>query len=165
MNMRPIAFLVLLSWLVLLTEAGAAFAESAPLATITPASPEQSVQQAPVFAFLQEYFSALARGDVNTIAAYHPTLTPQQLNTLRDYFAYTVRDLHIELRNVQVQVKANTATVAFLRTDRFIDRVTERRIEKSIHLSTVIKQGTKGWQISGLDFVAFALKDHTSQAG
>jgi hypothetical protein len=163
--MRRIATFLIVPWMALLTATSASFGESVQPATVTPASPEQAVQQAPLFTFLQGYFSALAQGDINKIASYHPALTPQQLGTLHDYFAHTVRDLHIDLRNVQVQVGTNTATVAFLRTDHFIDRLTERRIEKSIQLSTVIEYGTNGWQVGGLDFVAFALGDRTSQAG
>jgi hypothetical protein len=165
MNVRRIITFFTMSWLVLVIATSTSFGESTQPATVTPASSEQAIQQAPLFAFLQEYFSALAQGDLNKIALYHPALTPQQLSTLHDYFAYTVRDLHIDLRNVQVHIGANTATVAFFRTDRFIDRLTERRIEKSIQLSTVIEYGTNGWQIGGLDLVAFALGNRTSQAG
>jgi hypothetical protein len=96
---------------------------------------------------------------------YHPALTPEQLGTLRDYFAHTIRDLHIDVRDVRVQLAANTATVTFFRTDRFIDRLTERHIEKSIQLSTVLEYGTNGWRLGGLDQVAFALGNRTRQAG
>jgi len=64
-----------------------------------------------------------------------------------------------------VQLAANTATVSFFRTDRFIDRLTERHIEKSIQLSTVLEYGANGWRLGGLDLVAFALGSRTSQAG
>ena len=165
MSMRRIATFLIVPWLVLLTITSASFGESAQPATVTPASPEEARQQAPLFMFLQKYFAALAQGDVNTIAAYHPALTPQQLGVLHDYFAYTVRDLHIDVQNVQIQLRASTATVTFLRTDRFIDRLTGRQIEKSVSLSTVLKYGTNGWQVGGLDLVAFALGRRTSQAG
>jgi len=165
MNMRRLALSSALLGIALLISASVSFGESVQPATVSPASPEQAVQQAPLFTFLQGYFSALAQGDINKIASYHPALTPQQLGTLHDYFAHTVRDLHIDLRNVQVQLGANTATVAFFRTDRFVDRLTGRQIEKSIQLSTVVEYGTNGWQIGGLDLVAFALGDRTSQAG
>src|SRR5262249_39485842 len=48
--------------------------------TIIAASPDEARRQATVFTFLQEYFSALAQGQVDKIATYHPTLTPQQLD-------------------------------------------------------------------------------------
>ncbi len=140
-------------------------AERTEPATVTPAIPEQAAQQAPLFAFLQDYFSALATGDVDKLSSYHPTLTPQQLDTLRGYFAYTVRDLHIDVRNVQVQLAANTATVTFFRTDRFVDRLSGRKIEKSIRLSTALVYGGSGWHLGGLDQVAFALVNRTTQAG
>jgi len=150
---------------VLLFSTSASFAEGIEPATVTPAVSEQAVQQAPLFAFLRGYFSALAQGDVGKLAYYHPTLTPQQLDTLRDYFAYTVRDLHIDVRNVQVQLAANTATVTFFRTDRFVDRLSGRKIEKSIQLSTALKYGVSGWYLDGLDQVAFVLVNRTTQAG
>src|SRR5262249_39471023 len=109
--------------------------------------------------------SSLAQGDVNKLSVYHPTLTPQQLEILRDYFAHTVRDLHIDIRDVRVQLLANTATVTFFRTDHFVDRLTERQIEKRIHLFTVLEYGGSGWRLGGLDLVAFALGNRISQAG
>ncbi|HET7713192.1 MAG TPA: hypothetical protein VFK94_01720, partial [Patescibacteria group bacterium] len=96
---------------------------------------------------------------------YHPTLTSQQLDTLSDYFAHTIRDLHIDVRNVHVQLTANTAIVTFFRTDRFIDRLSGRRIAKSIHLSTALEYDASGWHLGGLDQIAFALVNRTSQAG
>lgn len=152
-------------WTTLLFATTPVFAERTEPATITPAVPEQAVQQAPLFAFLQGYFSALATGDVDKLSSYHPTLTPQQLDTLRDYFAYTVRDLHIDVRNVQVQQVAHAATVTFFRTDRFVDRLSGRKIEKSIRLSTALVYGVGGWHLGGLDQVAFALVNRTTQAG
>src|SRR5713226_6952859 len=120
-------------------------------AVVVPASPDEARQQGAVFAFLQEYFSALAKGEVEKLALYHPSLTPEQLGILRDYFAHTIRDLHIRLQDVRVQVAANTATVAFARTDRFIDRPTSRPVEKSIQLLTTLVQGSNGWRLAGLD--------------
>jgi len=126
-------------------------------AVVVPASPDEARRQEAVFTFLQEYFAALAKGEVEKLAVYHPSLTPEQLGILRDYFAYTVRDLHIRLQDVHVQVTASTATVAFSRTDRFVDRPTSRPVEKSIQLSTTLVQGGSGWRLAGLDQVAFAL--------
>lgn len=165
MNMRRLTLSSVLLGMVLLASATAAFGEVGQRATVTAASAEQARQQAPLFTFLQEYFSSLAQGDVNKLAIYHPTLTPQQLDTLHDYFARTVRDLHIDIRDVQVQLVANTATVTFFRTDHFVDRLTQRPIEKSIRLSTVLKYGISGWRLGGLDLVAFALGNRTTQAG
>jgi hypothetical protein len=126
-------------------------------AIVIPASPEEAHQQAAVFSFLQAYFSALAKGEVENIARYHPSLTPAQLDILRDYFAQTIRDLHIALQQVRVSVVANTATVSFYRTDQFVDRPTNRPVKKGIYLSTTLVQGVNGWQLAGLDQVAFAL--------
>src|SRR5215470_13543822 len=117
-------------------------------AVVVPASPEEVRRQEAVFDFLQEYFSALAKGEVEKLALYHPSLTPEQLDILRDYFAYTIRDLHIRLQDVRVRVVANTATVAFSRTDRFIDRPTSRPVEKSVQLSTTLVQGGSGWRLA-----------------
>ena len=167
MNMRdlPLIRSCLALGIALLLSASASFAERTQPATVTPAVPEHAVQQAPLFTFLQGYFSALATGDVEKLSSYHPTLTPQQLDTLRDYFAYTVQDLQIDVRNVQVQLAANTATITFSRTDRFVDRLSGRRIEKSIRLSTALEYGVGGWHLGGLDQVAFALVNRTTQAG
>jgi hypothetical protein len=165
MSMRRIATVFIVPWIFLLITASASFGERTQSATVTPASPEQATQQEPLFIFLQEYFSSLAQGEVDKLAGYHPTLTQEQLGTLRNYFAQTVRDLHIDVRDVRVQLAANTATVTFFRTDRFIDRLTERHIEKSIQLSTVLEYGANGWRLGGLDLVAFALGNRTSQAG
>ena len=161
---RPLTLLFSLATL-LLSYPSDTLGQNTQRATIVPASPEQAAQQAPVFTFLQGYFSALAQGDVLSLARYHPSLTPQQLATLEDYFAHTVRDLRINLRNVHVQIAADTATVSFSRTDQFVDRITERHIEKSIQLSTVLVHKGSGWQLGGLDLVAFALGNRHSQAG
>lgn len=126
-------------------------------AVILPASPAESPQQHEVLSFLHDYFSALATGEVAKLTTYHPTLTPEQLGTLQDYFTYTIRDLHIQLQDVRVRVAAHTATVDFYRTDHFIDRPTDRPVTKSIRLSTTLVQGANGWQLAGLDQVAFAL--------
>jgi len=165
MNMQRIATFFIIPGLVLLMATSPSFGESVRPATVTAASPEQAQQEAPLFTFLEAYFSSLAQGEVDKLAQYHPTLTSEQLSTLQDYFAHIVQDLHIDVRNVQVQLTANAATVTFFRTDRFIDRLTERRIEKSIQLSTVLEYGANGWQLGGLDLVAFALGNRTSQAG
>ena len=134
-------------------------------AVVVPASPDEARQQAAVFTFLQEYFSALAKGEVEQLATYHPSLTPEQLGILRDYFAHTIRDLHIRLQDVRIRMVANTATVAFSRTDRFIDRPTSRPVEKSIQLSTTLVQGGSGWRLAGLDQVAFALAGSAARVG
>jgi hypothetical protein len=112
---------------------------------------------ATVFTFLREYFSALAQGQVDKIATYHPTLTPQQLDILRNYFAHTIRDLYIRLEDVRVQVMANRAEIVFYRTDRFVDRDTSRPVQKSIRIRTALVQSAAGWQLSGPDQFAFIL--------
>ena len=130
---------------------------SAVRATVIPASPEATAPQKAVLMFLREYFSALAQGEVEKLMKYHPTLSPEQVGVLRDYFAHTIRDLQIRLDQVQVKLAANTASVAFSRTDTFIDRPTGRRIEKSIQLSTMLVQSAQGWRLAGVDQIAFAL--------
>jgi len=122
---------------------------------IIAASPDEARRQATVFTFLQEYFSALAQGQVDKIATYHPTLTPQQLDILRNYFAHTIRDLHIRLEDVHVQITASGAEMVFYRTDRFVDRDTSRPVQKSIRIRTALIQGASGWQLSGPDQFAF----------
>jgi hypothetical protein len=134
-------------------------------AVIIPASPAEVHQKQEVFTFLEEYFSVLARGEMAKLADFHPSLSPDQLETLRHYFTRTIRDLHIQLQDVRVQVATNTATVAFYRTDRFIDRPTGKRIKKSIRLSTRLVQGAAGWRLAGLDQVAFALGDSKTRTG
>src|SRR5262245_27608122 len=126
-------------------------------AVILPASPEDLRRQEAVFAFLHDYFSALAEGQVEKLSLYHPTLTPEQLAILRSYFATTIRDLHISLQHVRVHVVANTAVVDFDRTDTFVDRLTGRPIEKSISLSTTLVHNPTGWSLAGTDQIAFAL--------
>ena len=122
---------------------------------IVAASPDEARRQATVFTFLEEYFSALAQGQVDKIATYHPTLTPQQLDILRNYFAHTIRDLHIRLEDVQVRVTASGAEMVFYRTDQFVDRDTSRPVQKSIRIRTALIQGASGWQLSGPDQFAF----------
>lgn len=134
-------------------------------AVIVPASADEARRQQAVFVFLQEYFSALAKGEVEKLALYHPSLRPEQLDVLRDYFAHTIRDLHIRLQDVRIQIVANMATVAFSRTDRFIDRPTSRPVKKSIQLSTTLVQWGSGWQLAGLDQVAFALAGSAARVG
>jgi len=130
---------------------------SAVRATVVPASPAETANQKAVLMFLREYFSALAQGEVEKLTKYHPTLSPEQIDVLRDYFAHTIRDLQIRLDQVQVNVAADTASVAFSRTDTFVDRPTGRRVEKSIQLSTMLVQGAQGWRLAGVDQIAFAL--------
>lgn len=147
-----------ISFLVILACAGVSRAtELGARATIMPASPEEIRHKADVFTFLQDYFSALATGEVAKLTAYHPSLTTEQLDLLRDYFAHTVRDLRIRLEQVRVQVAANTATVTFYRTDQFIDQPTGRPVKKGIELSTMLVQGPSGWRLAGFDQIAFAL--------
>lgn len=167
MNIRRVLLAGVLWGMVPLTSPAVSVGDSGPRATVTPASADQARQQAPLFAFLQEYFTALAQGDVDKIVLYHPALTLSQCDTLRAYFAHTVRDLHIDLRDVQVQPGAQAAIVTFVRTDRFVDRSTERHIEKSIRFSTVLEYGGSGggWRLEGLDMIAFALGTRPSQAG
>ncbi len=124
---------------------------------IIAASPDEARRQSTVFAFLEEYFSALAQGQVDKIATYHPTLTPQQLDVLRNYFAHTIRDLYIRLEDVRVQVTASRAEIVFYRTDQFVDRDTSRPVQKSIRIRTALVQGASGWQLSGPDQFAFIL--------
>lgn len=137
-----------------------AHAESVDRIAIIAASPEEARQQAAIFTFLQEYFSALAQGQVDKIAVYHPALTPEQLDTLRNYFAHTIRDLHIRLEDVRVKVTANRADIDFHRTDRFVDQETSRPIEKSAKIKTALVQNSSGWQMGGPDQVAFLLGEH-----
>lgn len=136
-----------------------AHAQNVDRIAIIAASPEEAHEQAAIFAFLQEYFSALAQGQVDKIAVYHPALTPQQLDTLRNYFAHTIRDLHIRLEDVRVKVTANRADIDFNRTDRFVDQETSRPIEKSAKIKTALVQNSSGWQMGSPDQIAFLLGD------
>lgn len=129
-------------------------------ATVISASPEETTSQKAVFIFLREYFAALAQGEVEKLIKYHPTLSSEQVGALRDYFTHTIRDLQIRLDQVQVKVAADTASVAFSRTDTFVDRPTGRRIEKSIQLSTLLVQSAQGWRFAGFDQIAFALVEN-----
>lgn len=167
MNIRRLMLSHVLLGIVLLTSSSVSFGEIVQRATVTPASAEQARQQAPLFAFLQEYFTALAQGDVDKLTLYHPTLTSPQREILREYFAHTVRDLHIDIRDVQVQLAAHTATVTFFRTDHFVDRSTNRQIEKSVRLSTVLEYGGSGWgwHPDRLDLLAFALGNRNKPVG
>ncbi len=165
MNLQRVTLAGVLWGIMLLTSPSVSWGDPLPPATVTPASAEQARQQVPLFAFLREYFTALAQGDVEKLALYHPALTVQQRELLREYFAHTVRDLHIDLRDVQVQLTPTAATVTFDRTDHFVDRLTDRRVEKRIRLSTVVEYGGSGWHLDGLNMIAFALGHQTSQAG
>ena len=109
MNIRRLRLACSLLGIVLLTSPSVSYEETAPRATVTPASVEQARQLAPLFMILQEYFTALAQGDVEKLALYHPALTVSQRDILREYFAHTVRDLHIDLRDVQVQLASPDA--------------------------------------------------------
>src|SRR5262245_5732857 len=111
-------------------------AQSADQIVIIAAAPEEARQHAAVFAFLQEFFSALAQRQVAKVANYYPTLTPAQVATLQTYFAHTIRDLHIRLEDVHVQVTADRADVVFNRTDRFVDQKTSRPVKKSAKIKT-----------------------------
>src|SRR5215204_2621515 len=144
-----------LASILLMTKVPVGYAEER--AGVVSAAPATDTRQKEILAFLQEYFSALAQGEVTKLAYYHPALTAEQLEVLRAYFANTVQDLSIQLRNVEVRIAANTATIGFSRTDRFIDRPTGRAVEKSIELSTMLVHRAQGWQLAGLDQVAFAL--------
>jgi hypothetical protein len=166
MDIRHVTAACVLWGIVPLTSPSVSCGEIAHRATVTPASSAQARQQAPLLAFLQEYFTSLAQGDVERLTSYRPALTGAQRDLLREYFAYTVRDLHIDIRDVQVQLATNTATVTFLRTDHFVDRVTGRQIKKSIRLSAVLEYGGSGWgwPREGLAVIAFALGGRTGQA-
>jgi hypothetical protein len=96
---------------------------------------------------------------------YHPSLTAEQLDILRDYFAHTIRDLHVRLQNVRVQLAANTARVTFYRTDQFVDQPTGRAVKKGIKLSTMLVQSPSGWRVAGLDQIAFALASSKTRVG
>src|SRR5262245_26222933 len=130
-------------------------AQSADRISIIAAAPEEARQHAAVFAFLQEFFSALAQGQLDKVATYYPTLTPEQVATLQTYFAHTIRALHIRLEDVHVQVTADRADVVFNRTDRFVDQETNRPIKKSAKIKTVLVQNSSGWRMSGSDQIAF----------
>jgi hypothetical protein len=126
-------------------------------AVIVPASSDEMLHKEAVFSFLQDYFSALAGGEVEKLAVYHPTLSPEQLNTLYEYFAHTIRDLRIRLDHVRIHVVSNAANITFFRTDKFVDLPTGRSVEKSIQLSTTLVLGANGWRLAGADQIAFAL--------
>jgi hypothetical protein len=123
---------------------------------ITPASQEEVRYHEAVFIFLHDYFSALAQGEVTKLATYHPCLTSPQVESLRSYFAHTIRDLHISLQDVRVHLAAHIATVSFQRTDRFVDRLTSRPVEKSIRLSTTLVRDASGWRLLGPDLIMSA---------
>ena len=146
----------------LLSSTAPVFAQGADRAEIIAASPSEERKQRAVFGFLEEYFNALALGQVEKLQVFHPDLTPAQLQTLQNYFSNTIRDLHIRLDNVEVDVGARQAKVSFYRTDQFVDRETSRPVEKSISLTATLARGSRGWQLSGEQQYAFLFGPHSS---
>jgi hypothetical protein len=101
-----------------------------------------------VQAFLKTYESTLASGRAPEIVKLYVDPNHGREAVLDDYFATVIKDLVVRLDDVSITVNGDQAAVAFKRTDSFVDRKTDNRIEKSVTLDRQLQRAGSSWKIA-----------------
>ena len=112
------------------------------------ASPQDSES---VQAFLTTYESTLASGRVNEIVKLYVDENHGRQAALDDYFSTVIKDLVVRLDDVSITVNGDQAAVGFKRTDSFVDRKSESKVEKSVVLDRQLQRAGSTWKIALAD--------------
>lgn len=102
-------------------------------------------------AFLERYERALDHADLEALGEVYAAWTAERAAKLARYFGTVVTEFDTEFHEVEIErVSETEARVRFLRRDRFTDRATGRRIEKSIRLQKQLQRINGRWRVASV---------------
>lgn len=112
-----------------------------------PALAEGNPDNAPVAALLESYRQDLMSKNVDLIAALHTQFSDDQRAAQGAYFA-KVRDLSIQIDDLDAAVVGGEAVVSYTRTDDFVDVRTSRPMHASVRLTRLLKREGERWKFA-----------------
>lgn len=108
------------------------------------ASAEESVLE-----FMERYEMALDHGDPRLLAEVYEDWGPGKESQLRAYFSEEIAELNVEFSELEVwQDGDGSATIRFLRRDRFTDARDGSRHEKRIRLRRELRRHGSRWKLA-----------------
>ncbi len=100
--------------------------------------------------FLERYEAALDHGNVAEIARLYENPDPTRDRKLRVYFENVVAEYNAEIENLQIIAResSDSLRIRFDRRDRFTDRETGKRIEKSASHERLLRKRDGFWKFA-----------------
>lgn len=126
---------------------GVAHAQEPP-DTNEPTGPLDSEAIAAVRAVLEEFRSALERGDLDALEALYAYANEQRRHVQRAYLD-NAASLQVELVEVVITPHDRGAVATYTRRDRFVDRSTGREQRLEVRLTRLVVRDGNTWKIGG----------------
>lgn len=101
-----------------------------------------------VTAVLEAYRRGLEAGDVAALGAMYLTFSPAQRNALERFFA-NVRDLRVEIADVDVVINVDDGIVSYTRIDDFVDVETRQPQHLSLRVTRMLRRVDGRWRFAG----------------
>ncbi|HEV7732043.1 MAG TPA: TIR domain-containing protein [Candidatus Binatia bacterium] len=98
---------------------------------------------------VEQLRETLETQDASRVAACFVSMSPDQRDALQRYFD-NVDDLKVSFASPEITVDGETARVAFLREDRFRDKMTGERTSLAIRLVAVLVRANGAWRVESL---------------
>ncbi len=101
-----------------------------------------------ILAVLEVYRRATETKELQALAAVYADFPPEQQAAQQRYFE-NVRDLHVNIDNVDMAVVGDEAVVSYTRTDDFLDARTGRPMHVAVRLTKTLRRVDGTWKMAG----------------
>jgi ketosteroid isomerase-like protein len=113
---------------------------SAALADTGPAEPA-------IREVLDRYRQAMEDREIKTLAGLYAEF-PAELQVAQERYFDNVRDLHVDIDNLDIAVVGDEAVVSYTRTDDFTDVRTGRPVHVSVRVTKVLRLVDGAWKLT-----------------
>jgi serine/threonine protein kinase/TolB-like protein len=96
---------------------------------------------------LEAYRRAHEQGDLARLAALYVSFPEEQRRAVQEYVK-NIKDLHIELADVQIEPRGRDILVSYTRQDQFIDKTTGERMSLQVRLTRFLVQDGGAWKFA-----------------
>ena len=101
-----------------------------------------------ILTVLEAYRRATETKELQALAAVYAEFPPEQQAAQQRYFE-NVRDLHVNIDNVDMAVVGDEAVVSYTRTDDFLDARTGRPMHVAVRLTKTLRRVDGAWKMAG----------------
>jgi len=104
-------------------------------------------REAAVRKVLDEYRVAHEKGDLDALAALYVTFPASQRESLSQYLK-GIKQLHVELADVKVQLRDHDAAVSYTRRDNFVDKETGEPVSLEVRVTKFLVPEGNTWKFA-----------------
>jgi ketosteroid isomerase-like protein len=113
---------------------------------VAAAAAEPADDEGRIRTLLEQYRQAMQSGRLEDLAPVYTELSPDQRDAQERYFA-SVRDLEVNIGEIDVAIVGDEAVVSYTRTDHFVDRRTGRPMEIAVRLTKMLLRRDGEWKL------------------